>query len=243
MLSNSLDELANGRYDYRIADERKDEFGELYAEFDKTAAALEERHEPPQPRRCAVDRAAVALATPAGRRSPRSIVARMRRSSRPVQRSPRAVLRLRARRRRPRAGARRARAEPGPSRARRRLRRRRRRPGDDLATLAQRYLGDAEQGWWIAEFNGIDEVRAGQDRRHSAARPQPDRRLRRTASRRSRSSAITASAAQRSKLTVTPAAFEAQMEYLARNGYHVITMARLAELPRGQGAAAEEDRS
>jgi methyl-accepting chemotaxis protein len=45
VLTNSLDELAKGRYDYRIAEERKDEFGEVYAAFDKTAAALEQRHE------------------------------------------------------------------------------------------------------------------------------------------------------------------------------------------------------
>jgi serine/threonine-protein kinase len=49
VLRNSLDELANGRYDYRIGDQRKDELGELYAEFDRTAAALEARHDPPQP--------------------------------------------------------------------------------------------------------------------------------------------------------------------------------------------------
>ena len=48
-MHNSLEELAKGRYDYRIAEARKDEFGELYAEFDKTAAALEARHEPPPP--------------------------------------------------------------------------------------------------------------------------------------------------------------------------------------------------
>ena len=36
------------RYDYRINDTRKDELGELYAEFDRTAAALEARHDPPQ---------------------------------------------------------------------------------------------------------------------------------------------------------------------------------------------------
>ena len=48
VLRNSLDELANGRYDYRIRDQRKDELGELYAEFDRTAAALEARHDPPQ---------------------------------------------------------------------------------------------------------------------------------------------------------------------------------------------------
>jgi eukaryotic-like serine/threonine-protein kinase len=48
VLRNSLDELANGRYDYRINDQRKDELGELYAEFDRTAAALEARHDPPR---------------------------------------------------------------------------------------------------------------------------------------------------------------------------------------------------
>ena len=45
VLRNSLDELAHGRYDYRIGDPRKDEIGELYAEFDRTAEALEKRHE------------------------------------------------------------------------------------------------------------------------------------------------------------------------------------------------------
>jgi serine/threonine-protein kinase len=45
VLRNSLDELASGRYDYRIGDKRKDEFGELYADFDRAAAALEKRHE------------------------------------------------------------------------------------------------------------------------------------------------------------------------------------------------------
>jgi serine/threonine-protein kinase len=49
VLRNSLRELADGRYDYRIAETRNDEFGELYADFDRTAAALEQRHEPPAP--------------------------------------------------------------------------------------------------------------------------------------------------------------------------------------------------
>ena len=47
VLKNSLAELANGHLDYRIAETRKDEFGELYGEFDKTAAALEKRYEAP----------------------------------------------------------------------------------------------------------------------------------------------------------------------------------------------------
>jgi tRNA A-37 threonylcarbamoyl transferase component Bud32/HAMP domain-containing protein len=45
VLRNSLKELAGGRYDYRIADKRNDEFGELYLDFDQTAEALEKRHE------------------------------------------------------------------------------------------------------------------------------------------------------------------------------------------------------
>ena len=50
VLRNSLAELAKGRYDYRISDSRKDEFGELYTAFDHTAEALQQRHElSPQP--------------------------------------------------------------------------------------------------------------------------------------------------------------------------------------------------
>ncbi len=45
VLRDSLEELANGRYDYRIADKRNDEFGELYQSFDATAEALQQRHE------------------------------------------------------------------------------------------------------------------------------------------------------------------------------------------------------
>jgi eukaryotic-like serine/threonine-protein kinase len=63
VLRNSLDELANGRYDYRIHDKRKDELGELYAEFDRTAAALEARHDPPPVK--APDTAAAPPDTPA----------------------------------------------------------------------------------------------------------------------------------------------------------------------------------
>jgi serine/threonine-protein kinase len=46
VLRNSLDELAKGRYDYRISETRRDEFGELYQTFDKTADALQQRYEP-----------------------------------------------------------------------------------------------------------------------------------------------------------------------------------------------------
>jgi serine/threonine-protein kinase len=45
VLGNSLTELGRGRYDYRIAETRTDEFGELFKTFDTTAAALEARHD------------------------------------------------------------------------------------------------------------------------------------------------------------------------------------------------------
>ena len=46
LLRESLDEIRNGRYGYRIAEKRADEFGEVYAAFDALAARLE-RDAPP----------------------------------------------------------------------------------------------------------------------------------------------------------------------------------------------------
>lgn len=99
-------------------------------------------------------------------------------------------------------------------------------PGDDLPALAQRYLNDPTQAWRIAEFNGIDRVRAGDVvvvplRVHNVL-------------------GVVATGYQTipilcyhrfgpksSKLTVTKAAFEAQMEYLAQNGYYVLPLAHI----------------
>jgi tRNA A-37 threonylcarbamoyl transferase component Bud32/HAMP domain-containing protein len=50
VLKNSLEELGHGRYDYRIAETRKDEFGEIFSAFDTTAAALEARHDAQSPK-------------------------------------------------------------------------------------------------------------------------------------------------------------------------------------------------
>ena len=44
-LRAGLREIAGGRYDFRISEARKDEFGELYRKFDSAAAALQARHE------------------------------------------------------------------------------------------------------------------------------------------------------------------------------------------------------
>ena len=50
VMKTSLAELGTGRYDYRIAETRNDEFGELFTTFDATAAALEARHDPQAPK-------------------------------------------------------------------------------------------------------------------------------------------------------------------------------------------------
>jgi serine/threonine-protein kinase len=46
VLRNSLEEIAAGRYDYRINAPRDDELGHLYRDFDRAAAALQARHDP-----------------------------------------------------------------------------------------------------------------------------------------------------------------------------------------------------
>ncbi len=98
--------------------------------------------------------------------------------------------------------------------------------GDDLASLAERYLGDPAKAWWIAEWNGIDAVRPGQD---IVIPSRPRHPL-----------GVGPAAVQtvpvlcyhrfgpRGKLSVTPQAFEQQMEYLAKNGFKVISLAQLA---------------
>ena len=44
LLGESMQEIAKGRFDHRIAEQRKDEFGLLYVGFDQMAQALADRH-------------------------------------------------------------------------------------------------------------------------------------------------------------------------------------------------------
>jgi peptidoglycan/xylan/chitin deacetylase (PgdA/CDA1 family) len=105
--------------------------------------------------------------------------------------------------------------------------------GESLATLAERWLGDRSQRTAIAEFNGIDEVRSGQVVAIPLRKKSP--------------LGVTATGVQAltilcyhrfgtraNPLTVTPAAFEAQMSYLARNGYQVVPLARVAAFLEGR---------
>jgi eukaryotic-like serine/threonine-protein kinase len=43
LIGESMGELAKGRFDHRIREQRKDEFGLLYAAFDQMAQALQDR--------------------------------------------------------------------------------------------------------------------------------------------------------------------------------------------------------
>jgi len=106
-------------------------------------------------------------------------------------------------------------------------------PGEDLSRLAERWLGDRSRRAVIAEFNQIDEAKAGQ----TIAIPLKKRNpfgVRPTGV-----SALTILTYHRfgpraNTLTVTPAAFEAQMASLAKNGYTVIPIARLPAYLEGR---------
>lgn len=105
--------------------------------------------------------------------------------------------------------------------------------GDDFASLAERYLGDARKAWWIADFNGTESLAAGE----AIVVP---RRLRNPAGvywngvQTVPILCYHRFATQKRKLVVTKADFEAQMDYLARNGYRVITMKELAAFLDGK---------
>jgi len=105
--------------------------------------------------------------------------------------------------------------------------------GDTAESLAQLYLGDARKAWWITEGNGGAEIRPGQvvviplvPRNRVGVHADGFQVVPVLCYHRFGSRA--------SKLTVTPAAFSAQMDYLARNGYHVLTLAQLAAFVAGR---------
>ena len=114
------------------------------------------------------------------------------------------------------------------------------RPGDTYATLAQRFLDDAGKGWWLSKFNHGEPLEVGA----LVAIPLQVRNA----------VGVYASGYQTvsvlcyhrfgnrggSRLNVTAAAFEAQMEYLARNGYTVVPMSRLAGFLEGRVALPQK---
>ena len=114
-------------------------------------------------------------------------------------------------------------------------------PGEDLSRLAERWLGERSKRAVIAEFNHVEEVKAGQ----TIAIPLKSRNP--FGIRAGGLPAITILCYHRfgsrpSSMTVTPQAFEAQMAYLAHNGYTVVSLERLPALPRRPRADAAQGR-
>lgn len=108
-------------------------------------------------------------------------------------------------------------------------------PGEDLVKLAERWLGERRHADRIAEFNRAEDVRPGQ----TVAIPLKNRNP--FGIKPSGLQAITILSYHRfgprpSSLAVTPAAFEAQMAYLAKNGYTVLPLSRLPALLEGREA-------
>ena len=104
---------------------------------------------------------------------------------------------------------------------------------DSAQSLAQQYLGDARKSWWITEGNGGAEIRPGQvvviplvQRNRIGVYADGFQTIPVLCYHRFGSRA--------SKLTVTPAAFAAQMEYLAHNGYHVLALKELGAFIAGR---------
>ena len=109
------------------------------------------------------------------------------------------------------------------------------RADDTAAVLAQRYLGDARKAWWITERNGGVEIRSSQvvviplvERNRIGVYADGFQTIPVLCYHRFGNRA--------SKLTVTPAAFGAQMDYLAKSGYHVLTLKELAAFIAGREA-------
>jgi peptidoglycan/xylan/chitin deacetylase (PgdA/CDA1 family) len=109
------------------------------------------------------------------------------------------------------------------------------RSGETVTSLAERYLGDAGKAWWIAQLNNVTTLREGQ----VIVIPLRQRNAIGVFANGYQTVPILCYhrfGTKTSKLNVTPAAFEQQMEWLARNGYTVVTLARLGRFLDGKEA-------
>jgi peptidoglycan/xylan/chitin deacetylase (PgdA/CDA1 family) len=104
--------------------------------------------------------------------------------------------------------------------------------GDTLASVARRFLGTEQRQWLIAEFNGITRIQAGQAVVVPLQATNP--------------AGVQANgyqtvpilcyhrfSASPGKMSVSPASFAAQLDYLARNDYHVLRLSELVAFLEG----------
>lgn len=107
------------------------------------------------------------------------------------------------------------------------------RQGDDFASLARRYLGDARRAWWIAEFNGLGRPEPGVD----LVIPLKATALNSISAKGVRTLAVLCYHRfddGRTRLSVNARAFAEQMEYLAANGYNVVALKDVPAILRGE---------
>jgi peptidoglycan/xylan/chitin deacetylase (PgdA/CDA1 family) len=106
-------------------------------------------------------------------------------------------------------------------------------PEDTLESIAQRVLGNAAQGWQIADFNGVSRAQPGTVLAVPLRPVNPH--------------GVAANGYQTvpiltyhrvgpgvSRMVMAPAAFAAQLEFLARNDYRVIRLGDLADFLEGR---------
>ena len=115
------------------------------------------------------------------------------------------------------------------------------RADDTLASIAARFLGGAENAWVIGDFNGISKPEAGQPLvvplktlnplgvAADGVQTVPILCYHRFGS-------PAATAGWGGKMTMSPANFAAQLDWLARNDYHVIRLAQLQAFLDGKQA-------
>ncbi len=112
---------------------------------------------------------------------------------------------------------------------------------DTLASIAARFLGGAENAWVIGDYNAIGKPEAGQPLvvplkalNPSGVSADSVQTVPILCYHRFGTSAATAGWG--GKMTVSPANFAAQLEWLARNDYHVIRLAQLQAFLEGKQA-------
>ncbi|MGE5339050.1 MAG: polysaccharide deacetylase family protein [Gemmatimonadota bacterium] len=99
--------------------------------------------------------------------------------------------------------------------------------GDTLASVARRFLGSAQRYWEIADFNGISGIERGQVI-VIPLRPVNPKGVTTTGYQTIPILTYHRVGPRVNRMIVSPDSFEAQLDYLKRNGYRVI---RLADLP------------
>lgn len=109
------------------------------------------------------------------------------------------------------------------------------REGDQLPAIAERFLGDADKHWTIAEANGVSRVEAGQP---LIVPLQP---LNPAGVRNGELQTIPILCYHRfggggAKMVVSPSNFAAQLDWLARNDYQVLKLSQVAGFLSGREA-------